>query len=336
MSEKLNWGVLGNATIAKVCVIPAIQKSSNGTVKVLASSHSHQAAEIVEKHRIPQLYDHYQAVVEDPDIEAVYIPLPNHLHYPWTLKALAAGKHVLCEKPLACNARQAQEMAAAALAADRLLMEGFMYRFHPRSIHVRQKIREGAIGTPRSVRVSFCFNMSGEDRRNPHNARLNPEMGGGALLDVGCYGVSVARWLLDAEPDRVQCHSVYHSTGVDLHTTGILSFADKYTATIEASFIAGLLQTYSVVGEKGAIELPHDAFIPWEKDASYSLREEEAESSAPTIIAGADEYQLMVEHFASAVRGESTLAYDADESVANMRVLDALAKAAKNGQAVHL
>ena len=219
MPEKLNWGVMGAATIARVCVIPAIQKSRNGIVLALASRSVQKATEASGKNGIPRVYGDYQALIEDPAVEAIYIPLPNHLHCKWTIEALSAGKHVLCEKPLACNAAEAEAMAAAAQSAGRLLMEGVMYRFHPRSRQIRQQVLAGAIGAPRLIRSAFCYRMADEACRDPHNARLTPEMGGGALLDVGCYGTNVARWLYAAEPRQVQCQACYHPGGVDLHVT---------------------------------------------------------------------------------------------------------------------
>jgi predicted dehydrogenase len=336
MSDKLNWGVMGNATIARVCTIPAIRKSRNGIVRALASRSPEKAAEVRRKNRIDRLYDSYQALIDDPVIEAIYIPLPNHLHPEWTIKALSAGKHVLCEKPLACNTRQAQEMAAAAAASDRILMEGFMYRFHPRSRKIHRLVAQGAIGTPRLIRSAFCYRMSPQDVSRPDNARLRPEMGGGALLDVGCYCVSVARWLYDSEPSQVQCQACFHPGGVDLHSTGMLKFEEDRLATFEASFISGLQQTYTVVGEGGVIELPHDAFIPWEKEARFTLREKDAESAEPTLVPGADEYQLMVEHFVDAARGIASPAFPISDSICNMRILDALAAAARSGEAINL
>lgn len=336
MAKKLNWGVLGNATIARVCVIPAIQKSRNGTLYALASRSPDLAADVIRQHKINRIYGDYQTLIEDPHIEAVYIPLPNHLHHEWTLKALASGKHVLCEKPLACDTQQAQEMGDAAHSAGRLLMEGFMYRFHPRSRKIRQLVHAGAIGMPHLIRSAFCYRMSSEDIHDPHNARIKSEKGGGALLDVGCYSVSIARWLFDAEPHQVQCQASFHPAGADVHVAGILCFGDQRLATFEASFIAGLQQTYTVVGENGVVELPHDAFIPWEKDALYTLRKNEAETAAPTVIPGADEYQLMVEHFVDAVRGDAALAYTASDSIGNMRVIDALAASARTHQVVKL
>jgi predicted dehydrogenase len=249
---------------------------------------------------------------------------------------LSAGKHVLCEKPLACNARQAQEMAAAAAASDRILMEGFMYRFHPRSRKIHRLAAQGAIGPPRLIRSAFCYRMSPQDVSCPDNARLRPEMGGGALLDVGCYCVSVARWLYDSEPLQVQCQACFHPGGVDLHATGMLKFEKDRLATFEASFISGLQQTYTVVGEGGVIELPHDAFIPWEKEARFTLREKDAESAEPTLVPGANEYQLMVEHFVDAARGIAAPAVPISDSIGNMRVLDALAAAARCGEIVNL
>lgn len=336
MAEKLNWGVMGNANIARVCVIPAIQKSRNGVVRALASRTPDKAAEVVQKNHIDQLYDDYNDLIDDSAIEAIYIPLPNHLHCRWSLAALSAGKHVLCEKPLACNAGEAKEMMMAAQQADRLLMEAFMYRFHPRSREVHRLVQSGRIGPARLVRSAFCYRMAEPDYENPDNARLRKDMGGGALLDVGCYGVSIARWLLNAEPIRVQCHADYHPGGIDVHTAGILTFEGHRFATVEASMIAGLQQTYSVVGENGVIDLPHDAFVPWEKDALYTLRENDADSAAPTVVPGADEYQLMVEHFADAVRAGGPLEFSTKDSIDNMYVLDALAEAARTGRSVAL
>jgi len=333
VGEQIKWGILGNSTIGRRCVIPAIQKSRNGVVHALASRSSAQAEQVASKNRI---YDSYDAVLTDPAVEAVYIPLPNHLHHPWTLKALRAGKHVLCEKPLACNVRQAQEMAEAADEANLMLMEAFMYRFHPRSRGIKKMIKDGAIGPPCLVRAAFCYHLDPNVLETGDNARLKPEMGGGTLLDVGCYCVSVARWLLDAEPAKLQAQAMYHDKGVDLHVVGSLFFPENTFATFEASFISALQQTYSVVGKKGAIELPHDAFIPWEKDAMFTLREKDQEVGTEHVINGADEYQLMVEHFAEAVLGNAELGFSTEDSICNMRVLDALADAAKTGDTVRV
>jgi len=336
MADKIKWGVLGNARIARVCVIPAICKSSNGTVHAFATRSPEQATELSAQHRIRHPYDSYDTLLADPDIDVVYVPLPNNLHHPWTLKALDAGKHVLCEKPLACNTRQAEEMAEAAEDSGLLLMEAFMYRFHPRSKRVKQSIEDGLIGTPKLIRSAFCYSMEEDQMEDENNPRLRFDMGGGALLDVGCYGVSVTRWLMGAEPTHVQGQAEYHSGGVDLHFVGTLRFPGGGLATLEASFVSALQQTYTVLGSAGAIELPHDAFVPWEREATYTVRGLDEEEGSQHIVPSADEYQLMVEHFADAILGKTSLAFSPQESVRNMQVLDALAEAAQTGRTVIL
>jgi predicted dehydrogenase len=317
-------------------VIPAIGKSRNGRLHALATRSPAKAAQVVTDHHIDHVYDTYEALLDDPQVDLVYIPLPNHLHHPWTIRALEAGKHVLCEKPLACNAKQAREMAAAAKDAERLLMEAFMYRFHPRSLRIKQLVAEGAIGTPRLIRSAFCFRMADSEWSDPPNVRLNPEMGGGALLDVGCYSVSVARWFLGAEPIQVQAQAEYDAGGVDVHMVGALGFADHGLASFEASFVTALQQTYSILGSDGAIDLPHNAFVPWENEAVFYVRESDQAVGQKRIVPGADEYQLMVEHFADAVMEQTTLMFSIADSIDNMRVLDALSQAARTGQRVRL
>ncbi len=336
MVEQVKWGVLGNAEIARVCVIPAVQKSRNGTVRALATRFPDNGRQVVAEHHISHLYNNYDDLLADPEIDAVYIPLPNHLHHPWTLRAFQAGKHVLCEKPLACSEREAREMVSSAAQSGLLLMEGMMYRFHPRSQRIKAVVTDGKIGAVRLVRSAFCYPMAQELLSRGNHARLKLEMGGGALLDVGCYSVSAARWFLDSEPTQLQAQAVYHPGGVDMHLTGSLRFPDVGLATLEASFITALQQTYSVIGTEAAIELPHDAFIPWEKDAIFTLRRKDQESGQECVTPGADEYQLMVEHFADAVMGKTRLAISPEDSVGNMRVLDALAQAAKSGKTVSL
>jgi predicted dehydrogenase len=336
MTAKVRWGVLGNATVARKCVIPAIQKSGSGRVHALATRRPADAALVAAENQIERIYDRYEALLEDPAVDAVYIPLPNHLHRPWTLKALSAGKHVLCEKPIACTAQEALEMAAAAGRNRLFLMEAFMYRFHPRSREIKQLLSEGRIGKPRLVRSAFCFHLAEEMLASGDNVRLKAGMGGGALLDVGCYSVSVARWMMGAEPTQVQAQAIYHDTGVDVHVVGTLQFPGGGLATLEASFVSALQQTFSIVGTAGAIDLPHDAFIPWQHDAEYFQRGRDQETGDRIVVPGADEYQLMVEHFSDAVLEKAKLDFQVEDSIANMKVLDALATAALTGNTVKL
>jgi predicted dehydrogenase len=329
----VRWGVLGTARIARVCVVPAIVKSGNGVLRAVASRDPAKAQALVDEHRHGVAYGDYAALLKDPEIDAVYIPLPNHLHKEWTLKALEAGKHVLVEKPFAMNAGEAEEMAAAARRRQRLVMEAFMYRFHPRSRHIHQLVEQGALGRLVLIRSAFTFPV----KRDGSNERLFlPEMGGGSLWDVGCYGVSVARWLMGGEPVTVSALADYGASGVDLNFVGTLRFSGGALAVIESSFTAALQQTFSVIGEQGAIELPHDAFIPWEKDTTFIMRGTDEELGRLVTLPGADEYRLMIEHFADAIRGSAPLAYPPEESVNQMRVLDALARAARRGEAVQI
>ena len=336
MFEPVKWGILGTATIARKCVIPALQLSDRTTVQVLGSRDPDAAQDLVREHKIPALTQGYDAVVNSPEVEAIYVPLPNHLHREWVLKALAAGKHVLCEKPIACNAGEAREMALAAQAAGRHLMEGFMYRFHPRSLRLKQLVADGHIGSLKIVRAAFCYHMADREMSAGANFRLRPESGGGALMDVGCYGVSTARWFFDQEPIAVQAQADYHANGVDVHFVGTLKFNNGGLAVIEASFTSALQQTYTLVGDRAVVELPHDAYIPWEKDAIYHIRGQDQETGQTITIDGADEYRLMLEHFSNAVRSNTNLDDSIDDSIQNMRVLDALAEAARSGQTVQL
>jgi D-xylose 1-dehydrogenase (NADP+, D-xylono-1,5-lactone-forming) len=335
MRDKLNWGILGNAMIGRKCVMPAITRSRNCCIRALGTLRPHQAGDVVKANSIELLYESYDMVLQDPDIDAVYIPLPNRLHLPWTLKALAAGKHVLCEKPLACSAAEARQLQAAAHANGCVLMEALMYRFHPRTHRVKSLISDGAIGVPRLVRTAFCFSMAEELLKNGKNHRLESRQGGGALMDVGCYGVSVARWFLQAEPLMAQAQAIFRpENNVDIHLVGSLRFATRALATIEASFCSGLQQTYSIVGSNGVIDLPQDAFVPWEKDAVICYRRGAEETAEHIVVPGVDEYRLMIEHFGDLVLSGVKPLVPLEDSINNMAVLDALSEAAKTGGSV--
>ena len=337
MKDKLNWGILGNALIARKCVIPAIAASRNGRIGALATSRPAAAEDLVKTFTIEQLYGRYEDVIGDPSIDAVYVPLPNHLHAFWSAEALSAGKHVLCEKPLACTAEEARQMAQAASDNNRILMEAQMYRFHPRTKRVSAMIDEGYIGEPLLVRASFCFSMDDELLENGSNYRLSSLPGGGALMDVGCYGVGIARLFLQKEPVSVQAQSVFYpGSEVDIHLVGNLRFETNALATVEASFCAGLQQTYSITGNRGVIELPHNAFIPWNNDALIYYRAHEEEEPERIVVPGVDQYQAMIEHFGDQVVDGVGSQISLNDSVNNMAVLDALAEAARSGGRVNV
>jgi D-xylose 1-dehydrogenase (NADP+, D-xylono-1,5-lactone-forming) len=286
--------VLGAAGIASGAVLPAITASRNGRVVAIASRDPGRARNLADAHPGSKAADTYEALLADPEVDAVYIPLVNSVHKKWTLRALAANKHVLCEKPLAMNAAEAEEMAVAAKSARKLLMEAFMYRFHPRTRRFVIELQD-----PMYVQASFGFTV-----KEPSDFRLQAQLGGGALLDVGCYGVSVARWIL-GEPSNVLARSRM-AGGVDMTTSALLQFPGGQTAAVWASFESPEEQSLTVVAREDVYRL----------DRPFSSREE------------VDEYQVMVESFAESILLDRPAPIPLTESIANMSVLDQIKEAA--------
>lgn len=329
----IGWGILGNATVARLAVLPAIERSANGTVVAIGSRAPARAEELTTRHGGIAVAG-YEAVLARSDVAAVYIPLPNHLHREWAIRALQAGKHVLVEKPLAMNAAEAREMVAAAEAAGCFLMEAFMWRFHPRAQRIYELVRSGALGNIGSIRAAFTFPV----QPDANNKRLfSAAMGGGSLWDVGSYGVSLARWMLGEEPESVTAQAVWNDEGVDVNFAGTLRFASGTLAVVESGFQSALQQTFSILGDRGAVEFArHDAFIPGEKDAEFTWRRYDAEQGEVIEVAGADQYQRMVEHFGAVVAGEAAPLVPPSDGIRQMETLDALAAAARRGETVRL
>jgi len=323
VERKLKWGVLGTANIGRAAVIPAIQHSSNGQVVAVASRSEEKARVFATELGIPRAYGSYQALLAADDIDAVYIPLPNSLHREWTIKAAEAGKHVLCEKPLALNAAECVDMDVAARRNGVKLMEAFMYRFHPQTEQVLQLIQQGAIGTVRFIRAAFTFRLT-----NPANIRFQPELGGGALMDVGCYCVNVCRTLAGAEPVEVQAYASWGETGVDEQLVGTLRFADDLFAQFDCALDMERREVYQVAGTESCLDVPV-AFLPRAADTTIVQRTGRWEETTYTVP-GVDEYQLMVEHFADCVRHDRPVRYPPAEAAANMRVIEALYRSARN------
>ena len=289
----MGWGVLGAARIAGGAVLPAIAASSNGRVVAIASRDPERAKQMAGGFAGARAAVSYDALLADPEIDAVYIPLVNSDHNPWTLRALEAGKHVLCEKPLALNAAEAEEMAAAAKRSGKHLMEAAMYRFHPRTRAFVESLAD-----PIYVQASFGFTL-----KNKSDYRLQSAMGGGALLDVGFYVVSVARWIL-GEPSGVQACSRLRD-GTDMTTSALLQFPGGETAAVWASFESAEDQEVTVVTRDGAYRLGRPFNWPDE----------------------VDQYQLMVESFAESILDDRPVAIPLSESIANMKVLDRIREA---------
>ena len=321
--RKLRWGVISTANIGRVAVLPALQHSVNGDLVAVASRDAVKAESFAAKMGIPRNFGSYEALLDAEDIDAVYIPLPNSLHREWAIKAAQAGKHILCEKPLALSADECLEMAAAAEQHGVVLMEAFMYRFHPQTEKVLALLKEGAIGQPRLIGSAFTFRLS-----NPDNIRFRPELGGGSLMDVGCYCVNVSRTLAGAEPVEVQAFANWNPTGVDNEMVGSLRFEDGLLAQFACALTLERREFYQIVGPEGCIEAP-SAFIPGAHDTTiheHHGRQEPVVHSVP----GIDEYQLMVEHFGRCVLEDQPVRYPPKEAAANMRVIEALKRSARN------
>lgn len=312
-----NWGILGPGFIATRAMIPAIQAITNCRVVAIASSSERRSREVALHFGIERFYSDYQALLDDPDIDVVYIALPNHLHCEWAIRAAAACKHVLCEKPLAMNASECESMIAACKQANVLLMEAVMYRFHPRMLHLKQMLVAREPGDIRFIHAAFSFNFNA-----PDNYRAHRQYGGGALLDVGSYCVNAARWLIGSEPDA--CKSVISSKNdsIDLSVSSVLRFGKEVSAHIQCSFVAAEHQTIEVVGTSGAITAPL-AFTAWREDTTRLLIQR-GSVFAQKEFAPADPYQLMLQHFSTSVLEKTSLLYPPEDGLATLRVLDML------------
>jgi predicted dehydrogenase len=319
VEEKLRWGILGCARITRRGLIPGIRASRRGTLQALGSRDLGNARAWAEEFKVPSAYGSYQEVLDDPNVGAVYIPLPNELHRPWVTAAADAGKHVLCEKPLALNAEDARAMAEHCRARGVVLMEAFMWRHQSRTSVLRRMVKEGAIGDLRLIRSSFSFPLGGDDWR------LDPARGGGALWDIGCYGVSTARLFAGAEPDRIGAVARFGASGVDLSLTAVLHFPNGILAQIDCSFEQPFRCGYELIGASGTIAVP-DAYLP---PARPTARLHAADSVQDLVFGGRNQYAEMVDAFARGISDEGKLCEPAEDGVAQMDVLEAILEAAR-------
>ena len=325
MTQKnLKWGVISTSKIGRVAVIPAIQASNNGALIAVGGRVLDKTREFAAQSNIPRFYSSYEALLEDENIDAVYNPLPNSMHREWSIKAAEAGKHILCEKPLALDAFECHEMEAAAKENGVRLMEAFMYRFHPQTEKVLQMVRTGVIGDLRMIRSAFTFRLM-----NPNNIRLNAELGGGALMDVGCYCVNISRTLAGAEPEEVQAFGDWGSTGVDERMVGTLRFPKGVFAQFDCALTMERREHYEVAGTDANIVVPA-AFVPGLNDTVIFEKHGRGDTITHTI-AGVDEYRLMVEHFADCLLNDRPFRYSAAEAVLNMQVIQSLYQSARHG-----
>ncbi len=318
-SKSLRWGILGCARIARRGLIPGIHGSSSSQLHAIASRDQATAQAWADEFAIPRAYGSYEALLGDPEIDAVYIPLPNELHLPWTIAAADAGKHVLCEKPLAINAQEAAQMVNHCKSRNVVLMEAFMWRYQPRVQGLMWRIADGEIGELRLIRSSFSFPIDAGDWR------LDPVRGGGALWDVGTYGVSTARLFAGSEPLQIEASAHFGPTGVDLSLAALMRFPNDVIGVIDCSFEQPFRQTYELVGTKGSIEVP-DAYLPPDQPLAV-LRAADGVATTLPPFPGQNQYSAMVDAFARGVA--DGLSSPSEDGLQQMVVLDQVLAAAR-------
>ncbi|MHB8960573.1 MAG: Gfo/Idh/MocA family protein [Candidatus Limnocylindrales bacterium] len=327
---RLRWGILSTADIALTKVIPGMRRAQRCEVLAIASRDGVRARTAANAHRIARAYDSYEALLADPDVDAVYIPLPNHLHATWAIAAARAGKHVLCEKPLAMTSSEAQEIVDACRASGVLLMEAFMYRLHPSWVAARELLASGRIGRLRSVDSWFSYFND-----DPANIRNIQAAGGGALYDIGCYCVNLSRMLFGGEPDRVAASTVRDpALGVDVLTSGILEFGDG-VASFTCSTRVEPDQRVDIYGTSGRISIEIPFNIPPDRPTHLSVVAGGDPPVAPGVermeFAAADPYGVEADAFAAAVLDGLPVPVPPEDAVANLRVIERLFAAGSGG-----
>jgi predicted dehydrogenase len=328
--RRLRWGVLSTAAIGRFKVIPAIQRAEHCEVAAIASRDSALGARVAAELGIPTAHGSYEALLADPEVEAVYIPLPNHLHASWAIAAMEAGKHVLCEKPLAMTAADAERMIAVAERAGVRLMEAFMYRLHPSWVAVRELVASGRIGRLTAVQSWFSFYND-----DPANIRNILDAGGGAMYDIGCYCVNLSRMLFEAEPDRVAAVIVRDPVGgIDVVTAGILGFGPGVAGFI-CSTRAEDDQRVHIVGTTGRISIEIPFNIPPDRPTRIFVAAGGDPPVAPHIetitFPAADPYTVEADAFATAILEDRPVPVDPADGVANLRVIERVFTSAEQG-----
>ncbi len=328
--KHIKWGVLSTSNFGINHLIPAISASETGSVQAIASRDTEKAKKVAGELNIPVSYGSYEELLADDSIDAIYNPLPNHLHVPWTIKAMESGKHVLCEKPIAMNRSEAESLLQKARDYPGLkVMEAFMYRFHPQWKEVRSLLERKEIGTVQSIHSVFNYYKD-----DPENIRNRPEMGGGGLMDIGCYCISLSRYLFGQEPDRVygelELDPVY---GVDRKASGILRFKDKM-ATFSCSTKTHDYQRAIIYGTDGLIEVERPFNPPGDKPAYIFHTKHGKRNTIETKAV--DQYRLQVDAFGNSIINDTDAPTPLEDAVANMSVIDAVFKSVKERAAVEM
>jgi predicted dehydrogenase len=333
VGDKLRFGILSTGNIARQFAT-GVLASRRCVLAAVGSRDLASANSFAQTYRIPHAFGSYAELVNSPEVDAVYNALPNSMHHEWTLAALAAGKHVLCEKPLASDARQAREMFDAAERAGRVLVEAFMYRSHPQTLAALDAVRSGAIGELKLIRTSFCYRT----RRIESNIRFDPKLAGGGLMDIGCYCIDFSRLFARSEVIRVDITGHVHETGVDDVAAGTLTFANGVVASFACGMTVQADNTASLCGSEGYMEIP----VPWKpppENAGFTIargtppRMDAVGRPAPTApprewraTPSGELYGIEADDFAAAVLDRQPPRLSRSDSVGTMEILDLMRK----------
>jgi predicted dehydrogenase len=316
MNRKIRWGILGTASICEP-VIPAMKRESGSVVAAVASRSKEKAGSFAGRHGIPRTFESYRELLDSGEVDAVYIPLPNGLHAEWTLRALDAGLHVLCEKPLSLNEVEASSVAAAASRKGLVAAEAFMYRHHPVYTKIFELISDGAIGKLKTLDSRFTFMQDTED-----SIVTNAALGGGALMDVGCYCVNFSRMIAGCEASRVSAFARYK--GVDRAMVGLMEFPNGILATFTTGIDSAEDRTAGIFGETGSLHLDN-AWYPGNTEAHIRIKRFGMPDEIITVP-GDDPYYLQVKDFTEAILSGRPPRWTLEDAVGNMRVMDELKK----------
>lgn len=330
MAGTVNWGVLSTAKIGVTKVIPAMMKGDVARVTAIASRNIETAKSAAATLGIEKAYGSYEALLADPDIQAIYNPLPNHLHVPWTIKALQAGKHVLCEKPIALTANEAADLIAARDASGKIVAEAFMFRYHPQWMRARDRVRAGDLGDVRAIQTAFSYYNV-----DPANVRNMADIGGGGLLDIGCYAIASARYIFGSEPIRAVSLIEHDPTfGTDRLASGIVAFSGERRLTFTSSTQLVPYQRVQIFGTRARLEVEIPFNAPPDK-ACRILYDDGKDLTGAGIavetVPAIDQYTAQGDAVSRMILGEMPQEFGLEDAIANMRVLDALTRSGNTG-----
>lgn len=324
--KKIRWGILGTAKIAIHKVIPAMQRGEHCDINAIASRRLEKGQVAAKQLNIPRVFGSYEELLGDPEIEAVYIPLPNHLHVPWSIKALEAGKHVLCEKPIALTSAEAQTLVAASQKHPHLrVMEAFMYRFHPQWQRAKQLVSDGKIGELRTIHSFFSYHNV-----DPNNIRNMADIGGGGLMDIGCYNISLSRFIFGREPQRVFGSVEYDPRfKTDRLASGILDFGTG-TSTFTYSTQLSPYQRVNIFGTAGRVEIEIPFNAP--PDKPCKMWHQHGARVDEILLDICDQYTIQGDAFSLAILNDTPVPTPIEDAVANMKVIESIVESAKSGR----